>query len=128
MASIKDYVKYYKNFSFQEIPFNDIDSIIFSEIIYADFENIIPSDKGKYILFSDAVRLFLKKYDFDKKKSPKFIREVFELIDSLNDAKRYANIKMYYYVINLKFFCFDCVSLLVLENNKNFVIYHSGFS
>ena len=43
------------------------------------------------------MRLFLKKYNFEKKKSPKFIHEVFELIDSLKEAKRYANIKMYFY-------------------------------
>ena len=72
MATVKDYVKYYKDISFQEIPFNDIDSLIFSQIVYADFEHIIPAEKGKYILFSDAARLFLKKYNFEKKKSYSF--------------------------------------------------------
>ena len=37
MATVKDYVKYYKNLSFQDIPFNDIDSLIFAQIVYADF-------------------------------------------------------------------------------------------
>lgn len=98
MASIKEYIKYYKDISFQEISFNDVDSMLFTQFIYADFAGIIPSDKGRYILFSDAARLFLRKYDDDIKKAPKFIREVYELIYLLKDAKRYANIKMYHYV------------------------------
>ncbi len=97
MATLKDYVKYYKDLSFQESPFNDIDSLIFSQIVYADYDKIIPKDKGKYILFSHADLIFIKKYNYHKKKTPKFIHQVFDLIDSLKEAKRYANIKMYYY-------------------------------
>lgn len=98
MASIKEYVKYYKDVSFESIAFNDVDSMIFTQIVYADFDNIIPSEKGRYILFVDAARLFLRKYDNDIKKAPKFIREVYDLIYQLKDSKRYQNVKMYHYV------------------------------
>lgn len=97
MATVKEYVKYYKDYSFEETPFNDIDSLVFSILVYGDFDKIIPAEKGKYILFSDAIRLYLKKQD-EKKKYPRFIREVNHLIDWLKDSKRYANIKMYYYI------------------------------
>lgn len=98
MANWKDYLKHYKNLSFQESPFNDMDSLIFTQLVYADFKNIIPSSRNDYILFSDAVRLFLKKNQNSSKKVPKFFIEVYQLIDRLNSAKRYENIKMYHYI------------------------------
>lgn len=98
MASIKDYVKYYKDVSMDEISFNDVDSMLFTQFVYADFKGIIPEEKGRFILFSDAARLFLRKYDENIKNCPKFIREVYDLIYQLRDAKRYADIKMYHYV------------------------------
>lgn len=98
MATFREYVYYYKDKSFQDVPFNDVDSMIFTQIVYADFEGIVPSDRGRYILFSDAVRLFLRKYSEDKRKVPRFIREVYDLLDMLRDSKRYENVRMYYYV------------------------------
>ncbi len=96
MANLKEYLKYYKNLSFRETPFNDLDSLIFSQIVYADFSDIIPSSKDNYILLSDAILKYLKKHDGNI--VTKFYREVYQLLDILRDSKRYANIKMYYYV------------------------------
>lgn len=96
MASIKEYLKYYKDLSFDEVSFNDVDSMLFTQIIYADFNKIVPSSKSEFILFSDAVRLILKKR-VDNKREPKFIREIYDLLKELLDAKRYANVRLYYY-------------------------------
>jgi len=115
MATIKDYVRYYKDISFNDAAFNDVDSMLFTQIVYADFDGIIPKDRGRYILFSDAVRLFLRRYMKDGKKVPKFIREVYELLDSLKDSKRYANIKMYHYV-------------KIVDQEKQFCAYTLRFS
>ncbi len=97
MASLKEYLKYYKDLSFQETPLNDVDSMIFTQLVYADFKDVIPKEKGNYILFSDAMRLFLKKYN-ESKKVPRFLKEVYSLIDILKNARRYENIKLYYYI------------------------------
>lgn len=98
MANIKEYLKHYKDLSFGETPFNDVDSMLFTQIVYADFKDIVPNEKSNSILFSDAARLFLRKYESNPKKVPKFIKEVYDLVDIIKDAKRYANIKLYYYV------------------------------
>lgn len=98
MATIKDYVKYYKDLLFSETPFNDVDSLIFSQLVYADFDFIIPNNKGEYILFSDATRLLIKQLEKGKKKITKYFKEVYDLLQSLLESKRYANIKMYHYI------------------------------
>jgi len=98
MASLKEYAIYYKNKSFKEAVFNEVDSMILTQIVYADFEGIVPSDRGKYILFSDAIRLYLRRYEEEGKPVSKFIKEVYELLSLLRDSTRYANIKIYHYV------------------------------
>lgn len=97
MANLKEYIKHYGDLSFEETPFNDVDSMIFTQIVYADFKKIIPSNPNEYILFSDAARLFLRKYDSGKK-VPRFLKEVYELLDRIKESKRYANIRVYNYV------------------------------
>lgn len=109
MANIKEYIKHYKNVSFQDNPFNDIDSMLLTQIVYADFMGIVPSEKNRYILFSDAIRLFLKRRRItNPKKTPRFLVEVYNLLDDLKDANRYANMKIYFYkkiVDETKQFC-----------------------
>lgn len=97
MANLKEYIKHYGNLSFDDTPFNDVDSMIFTQLVYADFHLIVPSSKNEYILLSDAARMFFKKYDSNKK-VPKFLKEVYELLRMISDTKRYSNIKIYYYV------------------------------
>lgn len=98
MATMMDYVRYYKNVSFDEVAFNDLDSLIFTQIVYADLAEIVPNERGKYILFSDAVRLFLKKFSGMEKKLPRFMKEVYELLKNLRENQRYQNVRMYHYV------------------------------
>ena len=43
MATMMDYVRYYKNVSFDEVAFNDLDSLIFTQIVYADLAEIVPN-------------------------------------------------------------------------------------
>ena len=50
MATIKDYLKYYKNISFKENKLNINDVIIFSELSYIDWSNIVPKGNNKITL------------------------------------------------------------------------------
>ena len=61
MATLKDYIRYYKDIRFDEVAFNDLDSLILTQLVYADFQDIIPNDRGRYILFEDAMHLFFEK-------------------------------------------------------------------
>lgn len=121
MANLKEYVRHYGDLLLSEVPFNDVDSMIFTQLVYADFKDVIPGEKNQYILFSDAARLFLKKYDFSKK-VPKFLKEVCDLLDLLKEAKRYANVRLYHYVKfvdNEKQFC----ALTFRFDNKAYVAF-----
>ena len=50
MATIKDYLKYYKNISFKDIKLNINDIIIFTELSYIDWSNIVPTGNNQITL------------------------------------------------------------------------------
>ena len=48
MATIKEYIKIYKDFSFEECDFNINDVIIFCELSYINWSNIVSSNNDRY--------------------------------------------------------------------------------
>ena len=43
MGNLVDYVKRYGNISFEDKPFNDVDALLLSELVYLNFDNYVPS-------------------------------------------------------------------------------------
>ena len=58
MATIKDYLNYYKDTSFDEYAFNELDNILFSELSYINWENIVSNYSSK-IRLDHAINIFL---------------------------------------------------------------------
>ncbi len=56
MQEIFNYINKYGNLSFGEKTFNEIDNVIFSQLIYTDFENIVKNDEK--VLLSEAAMEF----------------------------------------------------------------------
>lgn len=97
MQNILSYVKEYKNKSFNEVKFNEIDNVIFSSISYSDFENIIPEDR-KSIKLNDALVKFINKYSLkDAAKLGVAQKDSYRLIKELIGTKRYKDVIVYGY-------------------------------
>ena len=45
MTTIKDYLTFYKNITFDEATFNEMDNILFAELSYLNWKNIVTSKK-----------------------------------------------------------------------------------
>ena len=43
MGNMVNYVKKFGDLSFKEKPFNDVDALILSELVYLNFDDIIPT-------------------------------------------------------------------------------------
>ena len=43
MGNIVNYVKKFRHLSFKDKPFNDVDALILSELVYLNFDDFIPS-------------------------------------------------------------------------------------
>ena len=63
MKNIFFYLEYYGDVSFDEFPFNEVDSLILSSLSYVKLDGIVPSSKNSYIYLEEACFKFLKRYD-----------------------------------------------------------------
>lgn len=89
MADIKEYLKYYKEKSFKEYSFNEIDNVLFSELSYLDWTNI-AKDK---ITLQNAANMLLEKENNQNKKRMRFkyVEAIKEHLKEMKDSFRYKD-------------------------------------
>lgn len=94
MNDIIKYIDKYGDKSFEEEKFNIIDNVIFSQISYADFTDIVSNDETK-ISLQEAVNIFLnKKTKFLNHRRKNLLREI-------KDTNRYKNLMLSNYMYKL---------------------------
>lgn len=62
MANLMEYIDWRGDIDFSQVPLNEVDNLILSEICYVDFEGIISPSFNKPILLSTAVRTYLRRH------------------------------------------------------------------
>lgn len=99
-TNILDYVKWRGDLRFSQSPFNDIDSLILSQIIYIPFEGIVPSMRStKTITLRDAANKFFSMYDETKSSLGALLpREIFELFKIAGKSVRFGDLRLSRYV------------------------------
>ena len=112
MANILNYIKKYKDVSFDEMSFNDVDAVILSQIPYYDFSGIVDDEK---ISLSNALELFLKRIDKKSFYKNGFIQKnLCEMAPLLIKSKRFGNLDISHYVYKItsdEQFCAICIYL-----------------
>lgn len=98
MTTIYDYLKYYKDYSFRDYPFNEIDNIIFAELSYLNWENIVSSNKTK-ISLEKAATLYLDTPE--KNTSNSFLKGIIENLETIYTSLRYKDCMLSYFRNNL---------------------------
>ena len=88
MATIKEYLKYYKELSFEECNFNINDVILFTELSYIKWKDIVPNDKNK-ITLEEAGKLFFNKKQVDM---TAFMNSNIDNMKTMMNSRRYKNI------------------------------------
>ena len=88
MANLKTYLKYYKNNSFNEFNFNEVDNILFAELAYLNWTDIVSSNDEK-ISLQEAGNKFIE--DNKDKKFSKFLQNIIEHLNEMKDGSRYEN-------------------------------------
>lgn len=95
MNSVKSYIRYFKDVPFSESPFNDVDNMLLSIIVYLDFANIIT----KSITLKDAGINFFNNIDYKKIKGDILaVRKSIEVFELLFNGKRYKDIILSDYI------------------------------
>lgn len=91
MATIKDYLNYYKDTSFDEYAFNGLDNILFSELSYINWENIVSNYSSK-IRLDHAINIFLGSLnDSTREGLSPFMKSNVENLKIIQNSNRYQN-------------------------------------
>lgn len=119
MANIVDYVKYYKDKTFDDIPFNDVDSLIFTQIAYVDFSSILKKDMLPISIENLSREYFPKVTKEQMKSKAKLYRKTYDLFYDISNTSRFKDVIISDYediLDNEKQFCG-----LTFRYKKNFV-------
>lgn len=92
MKNIFDYLNFYGNSSFKELAFNDVDSLILTQLVYAKLKGCAPLKKGESRRLEDICSLFLAKYsEKDFKKEDYLFPNSYRLVLALQSSKRFMD-------------------------------------
>lgn len=93
--NIFDYVDKYKDYTFLDKGFNEVDNVIFSTLAYVDYNFIVSTNKLNKITLQEASEKCISMYS--KKKTIMATREAMKLLKKVKDTKRFKDILMYSY-------------------------------
>lgn len=99
-TNILDYLQWRGDLDFIQSPFNDIDSLILSQIIYIPFEGIVPSLRNtRTITLKKAAEKFFSIYDETKSSLGALLpNEIFELFKMAGESVRFGSMRLSRYV------------------------------
>ena len=100
MANMFDYINWRGNIKFEQVGINEIDSLIFTELAYLPYENLVSSpDIKKTITISELSKKYFEIYDLDNYVGAIIPgKEISELLYAVKDTKRYSGVKVWGYV------------------------------
>lgn len=112
--NIYQYMDQFGCYTFQEKPFNEVDSVIFAFLSYADFGGIIEHNK---LRLKDVGRMHLGLHK--KEKNIVAVKEATKMLNYMKDLNRYRDCMLYHYVYEAnKEYQFSALSI---EYQKNHV-------
>ena len=98
MGNVMDYLEWRGDLTFEQSPFNDVDNVIFAQLAYVDFRDVIPSvQMNRGITLKKASEIFFDLHTEEELSRDKsFIKDAPYL---MKKAARQNVLKMLYYQI-----------------------------
>lgn len=95
MDTIYSYVKFRGDLDIKQYPFNEVDALVLSELVYIRFDNIVPSmvQEGK-VTIADAARKYKKR----EGKESAFYKRFEDLFFLMAESPRYAGMVLSNYI------------------------------
>ncbi len=127
MANMMDYLLWRGDLSFKQAEFNEVDNLIFSELVYVDFDGIVPSlNEDKSITLKEASKIFFEHHtDEEIEAKVSSTKMAAFLMRAMARTKRFGNIELSNYIndINLKEQSQFCAMTIRLDDGSFFVVY-----
>jgi len=97
METILDYLKKYGDVSLLQKPFNDVDSLILSQLSYLKFDDLVPPVTQK-APFLSIQELDARKEEGNLFADERYAKDNKELFEGILSGQRFGTIKLNYYV------------------------------
>lgn len=94
--TILEYIEKYKDVTFDEVSFNEVDNVIFSSISYIDLDHIVCNHSYSKITIKDAKEKYFSTYSKSKRGMTAY-KHALQIFGVIADTKRYGNLYMYNY-------------------------------
>lgn len=95
--NLNRFVDMYGNSSFDEIPFTEVDNVIFATLAYVPFHDCIVTSKINKKTLSRVASDFFSNYS-KKNKNIYAVRKAIKLLNNIKGTKRYKDLVLYHYV------------------------------
>lgn len=118
MEQLMEYINEYGKYSFEEAEFNDIDNLIFSQIVYSDFENIVDMNNSMF-LCDAAVKFYSVNDEKDIDNLIGISAKSAKLLYECAKTKRFAYVKLSHYINNVNEEIDKQFAAINFELNKN---------
>ena len=97
MGTLNDYIKWRGDLTFQQVPLNEVDSLIFSLITYLDLNKIVSDSHEASLIPLRAVAnaFFAQNPDIKKISMGAIIpKEIVQIFRALKDSRRFRNVTL----------------------------------
>ncbi len=95
MANIIDYVKWRGDISIKIDSFNEVDNLIFAELVYLNLAGIVPPlGSGETISIKDAANKYFEKYPDGEKLGAVLPQEITKLFKEISGANRFSEMRL----------------------------------
>ncbi len=100
MANIYDYIDWRGDLSIQSSPFNEVDNLILTQLIYLDFTEIVPYiQSGKKIHLNEAAELYFIRFSKETiEQMPVLKQNVSKLLLKMQQSTRYGALELSDYI------------------------------
>lgn len=125
-TNILDYVDWRGDLSFKSSHFNEVDNLVFSALIYLDFNQSMLDAKSTFPTISEAVDKFFEHHNYKTYKLGAIIpNEIKDLALKVKKAKRYGNVLLLDYVkeIDIEQRSQFCAGAFLLDDNSIVIAY-----
>ncbi len=127
MANIMDYLHWRGDLLFSEAGFNEVDNLIFSELVYVDFQSIVPKVSAKdSISLKEASALFFERHTEEEIEAKVSITKMSAfLMREMAKTKRFGKVRLCHYIddIDRQEQSQFCAMTIRLDDNSVFIAY-----
>ena len=116
--SIFDYIDNYGVYSFEDVPFNDVDNLIFSSLSYIDFNGIVSINKYNPMTLQHVSEIYFNSHEKMSYNILAF-RQAIKVFKAIMNTNRYKDLLLYNYVYETR--DDEQFGAITIEINKNLV-------